>query len=1164
MNTMRKILFFLIALLVVVGMPLYGLVFVSAESTNTIYLDNNSGNDTNDGLSERNAVKTFNQALHLMTDGGEIVVKSFDKQSGIVFNKKGTLLIDENITLTGSDSDEGIILGAGSILKVSDGKTLTMNGYQRAIDIQKDAILSDGKYIVEGSVFGFRNHGKIEGSSKNALIMTVTSTGRGMEYNNDAIFKNAIISLEAKSDKKGDDSGAWGGHGGLLHLENVDLTTTDYRFNLQSTPKNLYMDHSTLSIKGKWSTGGFFSTPQAMGIVGVNGQTSEIKNGSKLIIDGARITISDKVVLTDSTLEIKNSSSGGLNINYGGEVTFENSKLITSGLSSYPAYGVQKGSLIFKGNSVVNTPAKNASVDNGGRALNATYVVTGGSFMIKSSDKGRVGSYTEKPTNGVENDNEELTLFTLKDSNLSEIFPLNKKGTEYQYSVSQASEDGKKHVWVPKATVTFDLNNENATFADNTNGTKEQSTIRGYALNAVENNTEVEKLIVPNNHSHKVFKGWFYTDENGIKKEYKFSDKIITDMRVTADWGDEEPYKVTFDTNGGNSIETLSVERGTSIDLSKYVPIKKNNQDEDNIFLGWYTDKQLSNKVEGEYTPTSNVTLFAKWDLHPNPISQSLVIHGDILVQKEGDKTFDTENQSLFNVYPKDTLNFKATIQAIETQEYLDMLKTQLLTNRPWLTDKRDGDKITLEKMKSTFEAVITVPQGIIFPENQSAYNLDGGPFVISKIENVSGKVKITMELQISKLLTFADLYEAIHKPLELLTLDVSGVKVADEVVAGDELTVMGEVTGNFEAVAVSPKKLIDGNPHDKQEFSFDWEAIQDKQLPVTKENGQDFKLNGQDVPTISLTLKIMNMYEVSYEFNSSSVENVLPDEVRNLLPNAEKDKKPGDVVIPKMPKETSVSANGGLWIFKGYNSKKETVVDRDVTFVGTWEFEAGKGSVHIEYLDKDGNSIQEKYVDTNAAPQGTHYNAEEQKVDGTNEKPDIIIYNGKKYKFLKLADDSVATQGVVESGKILIVKYVYKVEELIPKYPNTDNPLHPSEPNRPSTDNSNRVDEPNRPNTDNPNQVDEPNRSSTDNPNQVDEPNHLSTDNLNRPDEPNYLNTYKPNALDISEETLVTDKKINTTLPNTGVDTRLENYVGFLVLSLLSSLGFSLVRKKD
>ena len=102
-----------------------------------------------------------------------------------------------------------------------------------------------------------------------------------------------------------------------------------------------------------------------------------------------------------------------------------------------------------------------------------------------------------------------MTLFTLKDSSINELNPINKNGNTYAYSVKSPSKDGKKHVWTPAAKVT------------------------GYRLDDVEGN---EKPGVPKDKNNVKFLGWFYKDANGQEHEFKWDEKLTADLNVYAKW----------------------------------------------------------------------------------------------------------------------------------------------------------------------------------------------------------------------------------------------------------------------------------------------------------------------------------------------------------------------------------------------------------------------------------------------------------------------------------------------------------------------------------------------------------------------------------------------------------------------------------------------------
>jgi hypothetical surface-anchored protein len=67
--------------------------------------------------------------------------------------------------------------------------------------------------------------------------------------------------------------------------------------------------------------------------------------------------------------------------------------------------------------------------------------------------------------------------------------------------------------------------------------------------------------------------------------------------------------KLSFETNGGSSIETVEVKKGESYELP--VPTRTGYE-----FDGWFTDENFSGSAVTSTTPESNLTFYAKWTQH--------------------------------------------------------------------------------------------------------------------------------------------------------------------------------------------------------------------------------------------------------------------------------------------------------------------------------------------------------------------------------------------------------------------------------------------------------------------------------------------------------------------------------------------------------------------
>lgn len=102
-----------------------------------------------------------------------------------------------------------------------------------------------------------------------------------------------------------------------------------------------------------------------------------------------------------------------------------------------------------------------------------------------------------------------------------------------------------------------------------------------------------------------LFGGW-YADA-AYSRPWKFSENIVTEnMTLYARWT-SKTFTVTFNTNGGDPIDSREVAEGGLL-AELPVPVKKGS-----AFEGWYTDQGLTAKFDISKPITSNITLYAKW-----------------------------------------------------------------------------------------------------------------------------------------------------------------------------------------------------------------------------------------------------------------------------------------------------------------------------------------------------------------------------------------------------------------------------------------------------------------------------------------------------------------------------------------------------------------------
>ena len=102
------------------------------------------------------------------------------------------------------------------------------------------------------------------------------------------------------------------------------------------------------------------------------------------------------------------------------------------------------------------------------------------------------------------------------------------------------------------------------------------------------------------------FGGW-YTDVN-CTTAYDFNTPVNEDITLYAKW--LAKYTVSFDTDGGSTVESQTVVSGNKATIPAVNPTKKGY-----IFAGWYTDNTYTTEFDFENTIiTDNTTVYAKFE----------------------------------------------------------------------------------------------------------------------------------------------------------------------------------------------------------------------------------------------------------------------------------------------------------------------------------------------------------------------------------------------------------------------------------------------------------------------------------------------------------------------------------------------------------------------
>ncbi|MBF1099610.1 hypothetical protein [Solobacterium sp.] len=572
----RKIVGFILSLVLGLGNLLSFTSAVNAEEAGKIWLND----------SDTVTYTTINDAVAAGHTGDIIRVSgTFDTTStafrdAVVNNDMTLEFVGNTVILSDNSLQHGLTIASGSHIKTVNGSTLTMKGFNTALNLQVGSEMNDGFYTFENNEQVSLN-GFINGSARENLVVNVTSNSFSRLYNDNFHVENATVKLNAtpiRTDGVYSPSGIMpdGGIGALqmaYNFKNVHFEATGIA-GFQVGRWNIEDSLFDVDFGGDNSSAGVgyiqFNYHVAAGLSTIKNTNLHLKNvlfGLSVMSDPDASPMEldiDNSVLTLDTLGTEiDSSVGDSGIQVaGGKVKVNDSVINYTRSTPYGTafYIVDRGSQIeFTGNSVINTPASldavditEDKIDNAAAVLasNDAYVVTGGSHLVKYH-KDTIAEVSTTPTNGLANGNEKLTYFQLADPSVTALSPVNSNGQRYTYGVANASSDGNKYVWVPSEKVTFSLgDNPSATFADGTNTNKETLAMRGHTIGmAVRANDEAIPTFntTPiSNDASKQFKGWFYRDASGNVLPFDANTtEVLETMNVFAMWEEVPQAPVT-------------------------------------------------------------------------------------------------------------------------------------------------------------------------------------------------------------------------------------------------------------------------------------------------------------------------------------------------------------------------------------------------------------------------------------------------------------------------------------------------------------------------------------------------------------------------------------------------------------------------------------------
>lgn len=811
-----------------------------------------------------------------------------------------------------------------------DSIVLDGNDIGRPLNISGDADVILKKSTIQKGNTGNSSHGggvfvrdsklKLDNTAiQDSKAVKKPDTDKDVRPNGGAIYAyNAEVTLENKSEILNNTLNDGHGNGGGIHAtKNSMVKISDSIFSGNHTfaikdeaneggavfvdnGTKLEVSNSTFNIAKSFNTGGAVAMRHATGEI--NNTKFNIDNlGDSYGISGGGIVSSDSnLKVNSSTFTATNSklafAGGFIDIVGSGNFTLTNS--ILKGAGSWwngPSIATYGGAIAFETNStatatIENTTIKDVTVDENGGAI---------TLATRNGEQASV-NLTLRNTNIVNT----RTKFSWKDTRGGGIYV------------------GKGN------TLRVDGGSITNGFSVRGGGIYNDGTVElGGVETAMTANTA-----------------------------YKYGGGIYNNGSLLVDTANfENNSKVSDGTAGAEENAGKTAEyAGASIYAKKDVTITPNAKfDEKDIRV---LDQESSLVLRGALTQKLNVSISEKPGGQNNETPKRQV--GYLVAKGDGAYTPTKEDAKFLHYFTKDTVGISdyADHDSLAKWDYVlnPENNTVVLGQRVKVVYDANADNAKFAAGNKTIEEVLTVYKPDFTPqETTQVPTRDGYKFKgwFTTSDNQNDKFTLSKD-----------------------SFGITGNEITDPITKGCITAYAAwekeqKVTYEFKSVTEGkdlPQAVKDLLPTDDAKYKKG-DQVTAKQ--PTKTEVEDAVQDGKwvfkgyepvgpvtvgidDVKFVGKWEFVAKEHNTTYKFESVTAGKELPQEVKDLLPTDAAKYVKGAEVTAKQPAQAEVTVADGKWIFKGYKpAGPVTVADKDVEFVGKWEYKANPvASYTVDY----------------------------------------------------------------------------------------------------------------------------------------------------------------------------------------------------------------------
>lgn len=156
------------------------------------------------------------------------------------------------------------------------------------------------------------------------------------------------------------------------------------------------------------------------------------------------------------------------------------------------------------------------------------------------------------------------------------------------------------------------------------------------------------------------------TNDAGTKQNIKIEKGLTIDVKY-----DLDEHTLTFETNGGSAINSVTVRHGNAV-ARPADPTKDKY-----TFIGWYADPEFTEEYDFATVLEADKTIYAKFELTSTPIGDIYVRYDVLHIKQLPDGTYDLANAEVEHLSAKKDSTVTAVIKDYRATHHVNVNRTQ-------------------------------------------------------------------------------------------------------------------------------------------------------------------------------------------------------------------------------------------------------------------------------------------------------------------------------------------------------------------------------------------------------------------------------------------------------------------------------------------------------